>query len=347
MQRLLRVPGGWRFPLFAVALCGLLRATEGTAPVITGSPSTQTVNAGQDVTLTVTAEGTAPLSYAWWFEEELLSGATDNNLRLTNVNALNTGSYVAVVSNAFGSATSAPAVLTVIGPPVILQGPTNVSVYLGQSATFEVLAFSRTDMTYQWQFGGADLPSATNSSLTVAQVTTNNAGSYTVRVANHNGSVTTAAAQLTALALPPPSLALGVIHGEAPLRVPVLYTAYGIETNLSFSVSWDPAVYSFAGFEPELQPSAPDAETADGGVSVALNEDQLAEGRLGVTLSWNPGLALPPGPSTIAQVVFGTNEGQTNAFAGRLAFADTPVASVVAPPIEGTNTIVLYGIYPQ
>lgn len=359
MQRLLRVPGGWGFTLLVIALCGLLRADEGTAPVITGDPATQTVTAGQNVTLTVTAEGTAPLSYAWWFGELPLPGATTNSLLLTNVNALATGTYVAVVTNAFGSATSAPAVLTVVGPPVILQGPTNLSVYTGQPATFEVLAFSRTPMTFQWQFQGANLQDATNRTFTVANVTTNDAGGYAVLVSNNNGTVMPPLAQLTVLALPPPALAMGVILGEDQLRVPVLYTAYGIETNLSFSVSWDPAVYSFAAFDPDVETAEPDLETEAAAGSpvlpaslppsteVALDQEQLAEGRLGVLLSWAPGAVLPPGQSPIGWVVFDRNEGQTNRFAGLLAFTNTPVAAAIAPPIEGTNTVILNGIDPQ
>ncbi|MBN8246967.1 MAG: immunoglobulin domain-containing protein, partial [Verrucomicrobia bacterium] len=234
MQRISRILGGLRQAVLWWMLSFALQAADGTAPVITGSSQSQTVNAGGNFTLTVSATGTAPLAYAWWFEALRVPGATNSTLVITNINALASGTYLAVVTNTFGSATSAPIELTVIGPPVILVGPTNQSVYTGQPAIFSVTAFSRlTNVTYQWFFQGSSLPEATNQTLTLVNVTTNNAGAYAVQVNNNNGGTTSAAAQLTVLPLPPPALAMGVIHGEERLRVPVLYTAYGIEANLS------------------------------------------------------------------------------------------------------------------
>lgn len=362
MQRISRILGGLRLVVLGAALSGALQAADGDVPVITGATQSQTVNAGGDFTLTVSATGTPPLAYAWWFGALRVPGATNSSLVITNINALASGTYLAVVTNSFGSATSAPIELTVIGPPVILVGPTNQAVYTGQPATFSVTAFSRTtNVTYQWFFQGTSLPEATNQTLSLVNVTTNNAGAYTVQVNNNNGGTTSAPAQLTVLPLPPPALAMGVIRGEERLRVPVLYTAYGIETNLSFSLSWDPAVYSFAAFEPELDPgnTDPDPEPEAAAAlrigpaalppttEVALDQGQLAEGRLGVLLSWAPGTVLLPGQALIAQVVFDRNEGVTNRFAGKLAYTNLPVNAVVAPPIEGTNTVVLNGINPQ
>lgn len=362
MQRISRILGGLRLAVLAWWVSGALRAADGTAPVITGSTQSQTLNAGGNFTLSVSATGTSPLSYAWWFEALRVPGATNSSLVITNINALASGTYLAVVTNDFGSATSAPIELTVIGPPVILVGPTNQSVYTGQPATFSVTAFSRTtNVTYQWFFQGSSLPEATNQTLTLVNVNASNAGAYAVQVNNNNGGTTSAAAQLTVLPLPQPALAMGVIHGEERLRVPVLYTAYGIETNLSFSLSWDPAVYNFAAFEPavDLGDPEPEPETQAAAVpgirptalppttEVMLDQDQLAEGRLGVLISWAPGTVLLPGQSVIAQVVFEPNGEQTNRFAGRLAYTNLPVAAIVAPPIEGTNSVILNGINPQ
>ena len=355
MQRLFRPV--WR--LIAALLLPLPWLTPAHAqdapPVIESDPATQTVNAGQNVTLAVGATGAPPLTYRWWFGTREIPDATTNILTLDNVNALNAGSYVAVVANLFGAATSAPAVLTVIGPPVITAQPTNQSVYPGQSATFGVSAVSSGAPTYQWQFLGSDLPDATNQTLTVANVTTNNAGAYAVRVGNNNGSITSRSAQLTVLALPQPALRLGVLTVTNGATVPVLYTAFGTETNLSFSVDWDPMAYGFAGFTPALDPGpGPEATGAAGprpaglpdATVVSLDESQLDAGRLGVSLAWTPGTSLDPGESTIAQIQFQPAGGET-LYAGRLGLADEPVPAIVAPPIEGTNTVILGIINPQ
>lgn len=77
-------------------------------PVITHNPSSQVVCPDSDVTLTVTAEGDAPLCYQWQQDGMDLAGETNQVLELDRVTTHNSGDYVVVVSNPFGSATSAP-----------------------------------------------------------------------------------------------------------------------------------------------------------------------------------------------------------------------------------------------
>jgi hypothetical protein len=83
-------------------------------PSILIGPLSQTANSGSSVTLTVTADGTAPLAYQWFFSAtNLLAGATNSALTLTNVQGSQSGLYLVVVSNAAGLVTSQPANLTV------------------------------------------------------------------------------------------------------------------------------------------------------------------------------------------------------------------------------------------
>jgi hypothetical protein len=83
---------------------------------ITAQPQSQIVADGKSATLSVTATGGAPLIYRWFLDGAIVTDATNSALVLTNVQAANAGAYSVVVSNAFGSVTSAmPAVLTVMG----------------------------------------------------------------------------------------------------------------------------------------------------------------------------------------------------------------------------------------
>ncbi|MGD0538903.1 MAG: LamG-like jellyroll fold domain-containing protein, partial [Verrucomicrobiota bacterium] len=90
-------------------------------PTITAQPQSQTAVAGTNVSFTVTADGTVPLSYQWQFNAVNLvnggriSGADTASLSLVNVHSADTGNYTVVVTNAYGSATSQVAVLTVTG----------------------------------------------------------------------------------------------------------------------------------------------------------------------------------------------------------------------------------------
>jgi len=83
-------------------------------PFISSQPVSPTVNAGQAALFSVGAMGTPPLSYQWLKDGIPVAGATADFLTLTNVQATDAGISVSVVvSNPFGSVTSAVAVLAV------------------------------------------------------------------------------------------------------------------------------------------------------------------------------------------------------------------------------------------
>jgi endonuclease/exonuclease/phosphatase family metal-dependent hydrolase len=92
-------------------------------PAITTQPQSQSVLAGQTATFSVTATGTPPLSYQWFFSGTNIAGATTNPFTLANVQLTNAGNYSVVVTNIAGSATSSVASLTVLftNPAVFAQ----------------------------------------------------------------------------------------------------------------------------------------------------------------------------------------------------------------------------------
>jgi hypothetical protein len=85
-------------------------------------------------------------------------------------------------------------------PPTIAP-LTNLLVYTGGAATFSVNPGGASPFTYQWSFNGIIIAGATNSSLSLTNAQSANAGSYSVVVSNVVGSVTTGA-QLAVI--PPP-----------------------------------------------------------------------------------------------------------------------------------------------
>ena len=179
---------------------------------------------GASASFSVTASGTAPLSYQWQFNGAGVTGATGTGLTLSSVQPTNAGSYTVVVTNTAGSVTSAVAVLTVLVPPAITAQPTNLTVVAGASAGFSVTASGTSPLSYQWQFNGAGVSGATGTSLTLSSVQPTNGGSYTVVVTNTAGSVTSAVAVLTVLV--PPAIT------AQPTNLSVVEGA-----NASFSVS--------------------------------------------------------------------------------------------------------------
>lgn len=85
-----------------------------TAPTITQQPTNVTVTAGQTATFSVTATGTLPLAYQWFQGTTLISGATSSTYSIPNATiGLSGETFVVVVSNSGGNATSNTVTLTV------------------------------------------------------------------------------------------------------------------------------------------------------------------------------------------------------------------------------------------
>jgi hypothetical protein len=84
-------------------------------------------------------------------------------------------------------------------PPSILTQPSNQTVPVGSNPSFAVVATGSAPLSYQWCFNGANLAGANINPLTLANVQSNQAGSYSVVVSNVCGSVTSAVASLTVL----------------------------------------------------------------------------------------------------------------------------------------------------
>ncbi len=170
-----------------------------TPPSITSGPSSLTVMAGQNANLSVTASGTAPLSYQWRFNGANIANATNSTYTRVNAQPADAGNYTVFVSNAQGNATSAAATLTVVTPVTITTHPQSTNVAIGNAANFTVGATGTAPLSYQWFFQSSPLSGATNSSLTLNSVTTNQLGNYHAVVSNPYSSATS---QVATLALP-------------------------------------------------------------------------------------------------------------------------------------------------
>ncbi len=169
-------------------------------PSILVQPAAVSVAPGGSASFSVTAAGSAPLSYQWRKDGSPVAGGTDATLFIPAVYAPSAGSYSVVVSNAGGSVTSATAVLNVTAgasAPVISMQPVPQSVAAGGSATLAVVASGTAPLAYQWRKEGVAISGATSSTLALNGVTSVSAGSYSVIVSNSAGSVTSTAATLT------------------------------------------------------------------------------------------------------------------------------------------------------
>jgi autotransporter-associated beta strand protein/YVTN family beta-propeller protein len=106
-----------------LAINGLIAvvATSGP-PVITSQPQNATVSPGSPVVFNVGAAGPGSLAYQWQKNATNLAGATTNKYTFANAQTNDAGGYRVVVTNTFGSVTSAVATLTVTPAGPITNG---------------------------------------------------------------------------------------------------------------------------------------------------------------------------------------------------------------------------------
>ena len=185
-------------------------STSCTAPAITGQPSNQTVCSGGSASFSVTASGTAPLSYQWrkgttnLTEGGNISGSTTATL---TINPVGTGdaatNYNCVVTNACGSATSSNAALTVNPLPV---APTSAAsdrdnFCTDDAGNISLSATGGSGTTLRWLTGGCTGTSiGTGNPLVIASPTATT--TYYARWENTCGNSTCASVTVTVLPLP-------------------------------------------------------------------------------------------------------------------------------------------------
>ncbi len=171
-------------------------------PTISTQPISASIRQGENVTFSVTAAGTAPLTYQWRKNGAAIVGATSATYTVGNAQPSSSGVYSVVVTNAAGTVTSANAELIVNTVPFFASQPRSQSALAGSVVTFEVSATGSASFTYQWRKNGVAIVGATSPVLTLNGVTAADSASYDVVVTNVLGSVTSSLALLNVTSTP-------------------------------------------------------------------------------------------------------------------------------------------------
>ncbi len=176
-------------------------------PAIAVQPVNRSIAVGQTATFSVTATGTAPLSYQWQRNYIDIAGATSTSYTTPITTSADSGAlYRCRVSNIAGSASSATAQLSVFTPqpPVVTVDPRDTTVQDGRAAQFAVVAIGSQPLAYQWQKNGTDMVGATAATYSMAAAARSDSGAaFRCIISNSAGKDTSAAAHLSVLAAPP------------------------------------------------------------------------------------------------------------------------------------------------
>ena len=107
-----------------------LTTSGATAPSIVLPPANQSVGLGSNVTFTVTASGSSVLAYQWIFDDtNILAGATNDSLTLTNIQLSQAGNYSVKVTNSLVQRSARRELTVLTFAPTISAQPGNQTVW--------------------------------------------------------------------------------------------------------------------------------------------------------------------------------------------------------------------------
>jgi hypothetical protein len=142
---------------------------------------------GDRVELTVTATGTEPITYEWYYGEELVEDGTESTLRLTDVQGEDSGGYYVMVSNQLGTEFSEVITLTVVPPPAVTELAGSINVVEGEGVELSVTAASNEPLIYQWSKGEEMIEGATAPILDLGNVEASAEADYKLAISNSEG----------------------------------------------------------------------------------------------------------------------------------------------------------------
>ncbi|MCH7794560.1 MAG: immunoglobulin domain-containing protein, partial [Proteobacteria bacterium] len=167
---------------------------------ITKHPADATVCTGGPVAFHVVADARNPV-YEWRRNGIPIPGATGATLVIDAATVDLAGEYLAYVVGDCAFDYSRSADLAVHPPPRIVTAPRDVSVCIGDAASFSVEADGVPPLQFQWQHNGSDIPGATDSTYAIDAITPADLGQY--RCVVTDGCELTVASADAGLSLPP------------------------------------------------------------------------------------------------------------------------------------------------
>ncbi|SVA58049.1 uncharacterized protein METZ01_LOCUS110903, partial [marine metagenome] len=183
----------------------MVTATTAQPAKIVQQPEAVSATLGETAELSVSVEGSDPISYQWYYAGEPIEDGTERILSIPDVQKADAGEYHVAVSNEgypWGATeTSDTATLTIESPPVITKLTESMTLLRGDTIELSVTATGDEPLSYQWSKGGTEVEGATGPKLVLADASQSDTGDYTVTVSNTAGQ---AVSDVVSVTMPEP-----------------------------------------------------------------------------------------------------------------------------------------------
>jgi hypothetical protein len=157
-------------------------------PVISAETTSFPLLAGQDLFISTTLTGAAPITLQWYLDGIALATETNAVLQASPISKLDSGIYDLVATNLYGS-TSARFFVNVSLPPTNHLATEQLTLPAGTSVVARARVLGDSPLSYQWTLNGTNIPGATYPSFVISNLQSF-AQFYSVTVSNSFGVVT-------------------------------------------------------------------------------------------------------------------------------------------------------------
>jgi len=137
-----------------------------------------TICIGEDITLKAAANG-VNVEYTWFKDNKEIGKTTTNEFTISNATIVNSGKYKVSIKNDCPPAEESKTTLSVYVSPNTKAGTITEQLTKNKGETLELTTNSvGVELNYVWQKNGKNLPSQNKKTLTLSNLSLNDAGTY-------------------------------------------------------------------------------------------------------------------------------------------------------------------------